>query len=116
MIEFTPMGFLILTWKGFLWLAALFFIVGMLGALMIPFVVRALDNTKKARAKYAKMIPEEAQRTIDTLYRLNAEGAEREKDLDRQLASMKRLARERRTFNRYNDMRTHAAMLGKEVK
>jgi hypothetical protein len=114
MIEITPLGILILTWQGLFWIAGFCFIVGMAGAWTAPFIGTALDRTKKAKARYAKMIPVEAQRTIDTLYRLNAEGAEREKQKDKKIASLTRLHRERSQYDRYADSRTHAAILGHE--
>jgi hypothetical protein len=115
MIHWTPLGLLIVTWHGLLWIALLFIICGLAGALMVPFVARAMDNTKRAKAERAAAMPEAAQRKIDEMYRLLAESGARETALSKENASFRRLARERIAFDKYNDSRSHATMQGRST-
>ena len=49
MIEWTPMGLLIITWKGLLVIALLCFWLGIGASIIPPFVIQALDRQDKER-------------------------------------------------------------------
>jgi hypothetical protein len=115
MFEITPLGIMIWTWKGLLWIGAFCFILGMAGSFTIPVIMRWVENRPKNQARLARLVPQDMQMVIDTLTRMNGEGAIENKRLRGELAAMKRLARERSRFTKYNDSRTHAVMTGHEV-
>lgn len=114
MIYLTPMGVPILTWAGLGWLALLFFTCGIVGSLIVPFVVNALDNTKGARARRALAIPAEAQRVIDRLYRERDESRIGEAEAKKENAQLRRLGQERIQGDRYWDSRARAVIAGKK--
>lgn len=114
MIYITPVGIPILTWQGLWWLALLCFLIGVAGSLVVPLFLHLMDNTKKARARRAAAVPEQAQREIDRLHRLLNEARSRNTELAKENQTFRRLGRERIQFDRYSDSRTRAAMSGRE--
>ena len=114
MFEITPLGIMIWTWKGLLWIGAFCFILGMAGSFTIPVIMQWLERRPKTQARMAKLVPQDMQLVIDTLARMKGEGDLEIKRLRQEIAALKRVSRERMTFNRYNDSRTHAAILGHE--
>ena len=114
-MHLTPMGFILVTWGAWGWLMLSCFLSGLAGAVAVPYIVRALDYTKRAKAARAAAVPEQAQRDIDRLYRLLAEARAREKELSKENASYRSLSRERISFDGYSDIRIHAVMHGKDA-
>ena len=83
MLHITPLGIPIVTWAGMGWLALVFFLCGIAGALVVPFVVNALDNTRGARARKAAATPAEALRKIGELSTRLVDSEDRRKTLEK---------------------------------
>jgi hypothetical protein len=109
----TPIGIVILTWGGWLRIALFLFTYAVLIMFSFAFILRAVENTKKARARRAREVPIEAQRKIDELYRERDEAREEAAAAKKENTALRRTAQERIAFNRYNDSRTKAVIAGK---
>ena len=89
MFHVTPLGLIIVTWNGWLLIAAFLFAYAVFIMVGFGFVLGALDNTKKARARRTREMPAEARQKIGELALQVADGVARERILRLQNARMR---------------------------
>jgi ABC-type multidrug transport system fused ATPase/permease subunit len=89
MFYLTPMGIVVLTWSGWAWIALFLFAYAVLIMLGFAMILRALDNTQKAKARRARELPAEARAKIGELALQVVEGAARERTLRSQNGRMR---------------------------
>ena len=110
MVHITPLGLLIVTWKGIWILGAFCLVLGIIGSLVVPLFLHLLEHTKVAKARRAREYPAEAQRRIGELSARLVQEQDRSVKLEQENAELRRLNLERHQFNRDHDARVSAAM------
>lgn len=89
MFHVTPLGLVIVTWGGWLYVALFLFLYAALIMVGFGFILQALDNTKKAKARRARELPAEARAKIGELALQVADSTARERVLRSQNARMR---------------------------
>jgi ABC-type multidrug transport system fused ATPase/permease subunit len=114
MFYLTPLGVVIVTWAGWLRIALFLLAYAVLIMIGFGFVLRALDNTRKAKMRRAREMPMEAREKIEELALQVADGLARERILRSQNGRLRaKLAEE---CNHGRNWRSEAqALLHEEV-
>jgi CRP-like cAMP-binding protein len=75
-------------------------VVGIAASLAAPIFAELLDNTPQAKARKRAMMPAQARQMIDSLSRRLLESQDRETELRRENAQMRRLLNAEASFGR----------------